>query len=88
MVGNILSGLEKQSLTISISPQAKETLKQHCLADLSNGGRGIRNQLESYLINPLSRAVFDQDLQPNSAYQIVEIATGETTQITLAVMSN
>ncbi|MEX0394473.1 hypothetical protein KDV94_01090 [Providencia rettgeri] len=42
----------------------------------------------SYLINPLSRAVFDQDLQPNSAYQIVEIATGETTQITLAAMSN
>lgn len=88
MVDNILSGLEKQSLTISISAEAKDALKINCLADLSNGGRGIRNQLEMYLINPLSRAIFDQDIQANSAYQITSIQMGENAQVTLTAVGN
>lgn len=88
MVANILLGLEKQLLTISISAEAKEALKVSCLADLSNGGRGIRNQLEMHLINPLSRAIFDQDIQTNSAYQITSIQMGENTQIMLTAVGN
>ncbi|HFF8521632.1 TPA: AAA family ATPase [Providencia rettgeri] len=88
MVDNILLGLEKQLLTISISAEAKEALKVSCLADLSNGGRGIRNQLEMHLINPLSRAIFDQDIQTNSAYQITSIQMGENTQIMLTAVGN
>lgn len=83
MVSNILLGLEKQSLHISISQQAKEKLKTRCLADLSNGGRGIRNQLEAYLINPLSRAIFDSELPENIAYQITDIEIGESTRLLL-----
>lgn len=83
MVDNILLGLEKQSLKMSISLQAKEILKTRCLADLSNGGRGIRNQLEAYLINPLSRAIFDSELVADAAYQITDIEIGESTRITL-----
>ncbi|WP_165948200.1 hypothetical protein, partial [Pseudomonas aeruginosa] len=40
------------------------------LGDLSNGGRGIRNQLEARLLNPLSRALFDQDAQPGERFLI------------------
>ncbi|WP_283125735.1 AAA family ATPase [Providencia stuartii] len=87
MVDNILLGLEKQSLNIVISQQAKERLKTRCLADLSNGGRGIRNQLEAYLINPLSRTIFDSELVENSAYQITDIEIGESTRILLQPMA-
>ncbi|MEX9782554.1 AAA family ATPase [Providencia manganoxydans] len=87
MVDNILLDLEKQSLNIVISQQAKERLKTRCLADLSNGGRGIRNQLEAYLINPLSRAIFDSELVENSAYQITDIEIGESTRILLQPMA-
>ena len=44
----------------------KKTIK----GDLSNGGRGIRNQLEARLLNPLSRALFDQDAQPGERFLI------------------
>lgn len=88
MVVNILSSLDKQSLTLSISEAAKSTLKSYCLSDLSNGGRGIRNQLEVYLINPLSRAIFDSDLAVGKAYQIVDIQIGEMTNIILVPQVN
>lgn len=88
MVANILSSLDKQSLTLSISEAAKSTLKSYCLSDLSNGGRGIRNQLEVYLINPLSRAIFDSDLAVGKAYQIADIQIGEMTNIILVPQAN
>ncbi|MDS0789677.1 AAA family ATPase [Proteus vulgaris] len=88
MVANILSSLDKQSLTLSISETAKSTLKTYCLSDLSNGGRGIRNQLEVYLINPLSRAIFDSDLTVGKAYQIADIQIGEMTNIILVPQAN
>ncbi|EKT62957.1 AAA family ATPase [Providencia burhodogranariea] len=88
MVNNILSGLDKQSLNISISKSAKETLKIHCLADLSNGGRGVRNQLEAYLINPLSRAIFDSELEAGLAYQIADIKIGDVTRVLLQPLAN
>ncbi|MEQ4922292.1 AAA family ATPase [Proteus hauseri] len=84
MVTNILSSLDKQSLIIAISDKAKTTLKNYCLSDLSNGGRGIRNQLEVYLINPLSRAIFDSDLAVGSAYLITDIQVDSMTKIILA----
>ena len=40
----------------------KAGLRERCLRDLSNGGRGVGNQLETWLINPLDRALFDQEI--------------------------
>jgi len=37
-------------------------LVQHCTADLSHGGRGVGNLLETALINPLSGALWDVNL--------------------------
>lgn len=88
MVSSILLGIEKQGLVISISNNAKQILNNCCLTDLSNGGRGIRNQLETHLINPLSRAIFDNDLQVGTAYQITDIVLGGTTQISLSPVVN
>ena len=36
----------------------REQLRELCTKDLSNGGRGIGNQLESLFVNPLARAMF------------------------------
>lgn len=87
MVNNTLAGILKLNITISLSQSAEDTLREICLADLSNGGRGIRNQLEAHLINPLSRALFDLDLQPNDNYVISELVRDETTQLLLTKSS-
>lgn len=60
----MLSSIERdvltgQQISVEISPTARAKLANLCLSDLSNGGRGIRNKLETLLINPLARAAFD-----------------------------
>jgi ATP-dependent Clp protease ATP-binding subunit ClpA len=60
MVRSILDDLAAtEEIIVDISPAALETLRALCLADLSNGGRGIRNKVEVHLVNPLARALFD-----------------------------
>ena len=54
--------------TRSTSPSAddvRDKLRELCTTDLSNGGRGIGNQLESLFVNPLARAMFDDHPEPS-----------------------
>jgi hypothetical protein len=46
-----------------LAPSVRTTLLARCTRDLSNGGRGIGNTLESAFINPLSRALFGERLE-------------------------
>ena len=46
-------------MRVTIRPEVREQLRDLCLSDLANGGRGIRNQVEVHLVNPLSRALFE-----------------------------
>jgi len=66
-----------QKITLDIADQAKSDLEGVCLEDLSNGGRGIRNMIEAYLINPLSRTLFDKDASENEHYEITSIGSDE-----------
>ena len=50
-----------QGIDVVLDGPVREELRRLCLADLSNGGRGIRNKVESHLLNPLARAIFDAD---------------------------
>ncbi|WP_431225670.1 AAA family ATPase [Serratia sp. L9] len=84
MTENMLTGLTKLGLKVTINESALTLLRQLCLADLSNGGRGIRNHLEAHLVNPLSRALFDMDAQPGNSYQITGLLSGASTQLVLA----
>jgi len=60
-LANIAARLKSvQSLAIVISDQARQTIADFCLADLANGGRGIGMRLESVLINPLARCIFEK----------------------------
>ncbi|MGO3126923.1 MAG: AAA family ATPase [Luteimonas sp.] len=73
MVDATFADLREQQLDISLSDPAREALRQLCLRDLSNGGRGIRNQLEAHLLNPLARALFDRDVRPGARLLLAAI---------------
>ncbi|MCC7079303.1 MAG: ATP-dependent Clp protease ATP-binding subunit [Burkholderiales bacterium] len=64
MLRNIARRVEEEhGMMLELSPVARGKLVDACLADLSLGGRGIGNQLETALINPLARAIFTTDLK-------------------------
>ena len=55
--------LDEFKLQLTLSAAFRQELLTRCTRDLDNGGRGIGNQLESSFINPLSRALFETDLE-------------------------
>jgi ATP-dependent Clp protease ATP-binding subunit ClpA len=62
-VNKIISRLrEQKNIRIRIEDFAYNSLQEAATFDLSNGGRGIGNQVESLLINPLSRWLFDNEI--------------------------
>ena len=66
---------EQKQIRITVTDQAYNTLREAALADLSNGGRGVGNQVESLLINPLSRWLFDHDIPDGARVTIAAFAT-------------
>ncbi|MGY1457337.1 AAA family ATPase [Luteimonas sp. A534] len=74
MVEATLADLREQGLEVALAGAARAGLRALCLGDLSNGGRGIRNQLEAHLINPLARALFDHDAQPGQRFEVPELS--------------
>ncbi|WP_437823110.1 AAA family ATPase [Tenacibaculum mesophilum] len=59
MMKNNIKGIQKQlNITLNIHPTVMQTLKELSVADLNNGGRGIRNKIEYHFISPFSRALF------------------------------
>lgn len=66
--------LKKRNLTLEISETIVEQLLAICTKDLSNGGRGIGNRLETVFLNPLSRALFDLEVAPESRVKITGLS--------------
>ena len=59
-VQKIINNLrEQKNIIIQVEESAFQSLEDAATFDLSNGGRGIGNQVESLLVNPLSRWMFD-----------------------------
>jgi len=66
-VDKIIRRMEEQKgIRIQIADFAYNSLKEAALFDLSNGGRGVGNQVEALLINPLSRWLFDNEVLQNA----------------------
>ncbi len=59
---------EQKNIRVRIEDYAYRSLEEAATFDLSNGGRGIGNQVESLLVNPMSRWMFD-----NSVLQDAEV---------------
>ena len=71
MVENIFKRLaSQQKIIVSLDDSVKQQLLELCTRNLSNGGRGIGNQLEALLINPLARALFDNSLGEGARVQV------------------
>jgi len=78
MVRSVLADAEASGYRVTLSAEAWDALRHLCTADLSNGGRGIRNQIEAHLINPLARALFDRDGDAPATVRRVETGTVTT----------
>ncbi|SAK94522.1 ATPase [Caballeronia catudaia] len=77
MVCVVLEDIASQGMAVELDQPSRVALQQRCLRDLSNGGRGIRNQIEAHLINPLARGLFDQDAKTGDRFLITGISSGE-----------
>jgi ATP-dependent Clp protease ATP-binding subunit ClpA len=87
MVSHTLQDLAAQDVQIDFADPARAALRKLCLADLSNGGRGIRNQVEAHLVNPLARALFDNGVRPGVRVAITAVRPGKVTCLELKCLS-
>lgn len=75
-VDKIIRRMEEQkSIRITIAEEAYAQLQSAALSDLSNGGRGVGNQVEALLINPLSRWLFDHEVLSSAQVTIQRFDT-------------
>lgn len=82
MLDSILKNVRAtQQVEVVLSNDARNELRTLCLTDLSNGGRGIRNQLESRFVNPLARTLFDAEAAPGSRVEVLHVQHGVTTTL-------
>lgn len=56
----------EKKISLTVLEPTMDILLQKSLDNLSNGARGIENILESMLLNPLSRYLFDNKIERNS----------------------
>jgi len=79
MLQNILYKLEDEhKIELVIEDSVKDILKEEATKDLTMGGRGIGNQLEDILINPLAEFLFDFDVKEKDKVIINEITKDES----------
>jgi ATP-dependent Clp protease ATP-binding subunit ClpA len=72
---NITGHMERQGgLKLDVLPEARKVLAELCTRDRRNGGRGIGMKLETHLINPLAREVFDLGtLEPGTVVTVSRV---------------
>ena len=63
----------EKHIAMKLEETARRTLLDRALHNLENGGRGIGNIVESYLIDPLARYLFDNRVADGSSVVIHEI---------------
>lgn len=83
MLANVLEDIAAGGIEIELADAARDALKAACVADLSNGGRGVRNQVEAQFINPLARALFDAGAQSGDRFRVDAILRDPTPAVTL-----
>lgn len=78
MLRNVARRLQEElNLQLAMPASVRDELLLRCTRDLSNGGRGVGNQLESNFINPLSRALFEQELEGKQRVVITGISEAD-----------
>jgi ATP-dependent Clp protease ATP-binding subunit ClpA len=78
MLRNVARRLQEEfKVKLSMPATVRTALLERCTRDLSNGGRGIGNQLESAFINPLSRALFAHDIEGKQRLSVTALAEAD-----------
>lgn len=78
MLGNVAFRLkDSHDIELKLSDKAKKQILTEICKDLSMGGRGVGNKIEEVLINPLSRALFENTVKPGSTLVIDNISQGD-----------
>ena len=73
-VEKVQSALEtEKKIRLTLSDNAWAALLEKALGNLDNGGRGIGNILESLLINPLARYLFDEAVPEGAALTVEDL---------------
>ncbi|MDR1321082.1 MAG: AAA family ATPase [Gracilibacteraceae bacterium] len=73
-IEKIISNLSgEKRIELTISEKARAVLLEKSLGNLANGARGIGNIVESLLINPLSRYLFDNAIKSDEQIRINSI---------------
>lgn len=65
--------MAEKGIKLAISEEAMNILLEKAVNNLGNGGRGIGNIVESLLINPLARYMFDEGVKNNESIVIENI---------------
>ncbi|MCQ2433086.1 MAG: AAA family ATPase [Clostridia bacterium] len=63
----------EKRITLEITDGVRKKLLEKALDNLDNGGRGIGNIVESLLINPLARSLFDEEIKENKRVILEDI---------------
>jgi ATP-dependent Clp protease ATP-binding subunit ClpA len=59
MLRNVTTRVQAEhKVELVVDDEVRDRLRELCTRDLTNGGRGIGNRLESLFVNPLSRSLF------------------------------
>ena len=79
IVARVLDTVQAEHGTaVALSATARDDLKTLCTSDYFDGGRGVGNRIETHLINPLSRAMFDMGPCATIAIDAVVEEDGKT----------
>lgn len=75
----------KKGIKIDIQTSFKKYLFDRAKEDLSNGGRGISNMVDTYLVNPLSMILIKEEIKPGDNIIIEDCPSegGETFKYTV-----
>ncbi|MDR2612474.1 MAG: AAA family ATPase [Deltaproteobacteria bacterium] len=77
MLGRTLSKLRRErGIALELAPEAEGRLREMCCRALAMGGRGIGNAVETFFINPLTRALFEARAREGSAFRADGLETG------------
>jgi ATP-dependent Clp protease ATP-binding subunit ClpB len=83
-VGNISRTLAQQhGVRLILADEARRALAERCTGDPLQGGRGIGMALETHLINPLARRLFEQERLSGTTVTVAGARTDATGAVQL-----
>ena len=84
MLSNIAARVaDSAGIAVELSADAHAQLHELATADLSFGGRGIGNVLESRFVNPLARALFEYQAAAGSTVEVAQVASEGVPEVVL-----